>query len=70
MTPAAIESFGELKGRVDGHDSAIVQIREQAKEDRGEVRGVRNLVIATLASVCGGTLLILAAIVLKKTGLS
>jgi hypothetical protein len=70
MAPASDNAIGKIEARLDGHDREFVEIRDRQKEDRNDVRGLRSLIIATLAAVCGGSVATLIAILTKKTGLS
>jgi hypothetical protein len=70
MYPAMSEQLGRLEARANAHDNELEQIRSQQREDRDEVRGLRGWIIATLATVCAGTIATLVAILTKKAGLS
>jgi hypothetical protein len=63
MTPANI---GRLEARLDAHDDAIEQLRSQQREDRDDVRGLKNLIMGTLAAACGGLVLQLLSVLVKR----
>lgn len=63
MTPLTI---GRIEARLDAHDDAIEQLRGQQREVRDDVRGLKNLIMGTLAAACGGLVVQLIAVLTRR----
>lgn len=66
MTPAEVPvqlTLGRHEEHLEAHDRALDEIRDQAKEDRAEVRGLKNWIMATLATALLG---LIAQLLLKR----
>ena len=66
-SPQAIpHSIGRIEAHIEAHDTAIAELRDQAREDRADVRALRNWILGTLAAALGGTVLQIFTLMARK----